>query len=118
MTLLSDNVIFYLTTKPTCHVIWKPAMHDHQKSFQHCPTAHIFGPCIHHVKFVAALQPQFYIFYDSLLALLQVQVFFYMTPALLFWFIVVSSVFHLFSFLDRSSPIPTMPTKFHHHLQA
>ena len=41
-----------------------------------------------------------------------------MTPALLFWFIVVSSGFHLFPFLDRSSPIPTMPTKFHPHLQA
>ena len=43
---------------------------------------------------------------------------FYVTPALPFWFIVVSSVFHLFYFLDGSSPIPTTPTKFHHHLQA
>ena len=43
---------------------------------------------------------------------------FYMTPALCFWFIVVSSVFHLFSFLDRSSLISTMPTKFNHCLQA
>ena len=40
------------------------------------------------------------------------------TPALPYWYIVVSSVFQLFSFLDRSSLIPTMPTKFHHHLQA
>ena len=31
---------------------------------------------------------------------------FYITPALLFWFIVVSSVFQLFFFLDRFSPIP------------
>ena len=29
------------------------------KHFQHCPTAHIFGPCIDHVKFIVALQPQF-----------------------------------------------------------
>ena len=43
---------------------------------------------------------------------------FYITPVLNFWFIVVSSVFQLFSSLDRFSPITSMPTKFHHHLQA
>ena len=43
---------------------------------------------------------------------------FYVTPALHFWFIVVSSVFQLFSSLDSFSAIPRMPTKFHHHLQA
>ena len=43
---------------------------------------------------------------------------FYMTPGLIFWFIVVSSVFHLFSFLDGSSLLAPMPTKFHHCLQA
>ena len=43
---------------------------------------------------------------------------FYITPASSFWFIVVSSVFQLFSSLDRFSPIPTMSTKFHYHLQA
>ena len=42
---------------------------------------------------------------------------FYVTPALIFWFIDVSSVFQLFSFLNRSSSNPPMPTKFHHHLQ-
>ena len=66
------------------------------KKFQHHPTAPIFGPCIHHVKFVVALQPQFYFFHASLLALRWIpdrQVSFYVTPALLFWFIVVSSVF-------------------------
>ena len=43
---------------------------------------------------------------------------FYITPPLNFSFIVVSSVFQLFSTLDRFSPIPTTPIKFHHHLQA
>ena len=43
---------------------------------------------------------------------------FYVTPALRFWFIVVFSVFHLFSSLDRFSPIPTKPTPFHQQLQA
>ena len=47
----------------------------------------------------------------------QIQVF-YITPRLRFWFIVVSSVLQLFSFQDRSSPIPPTPTKFHHHLSA
>ena len=41
---------------------------------------------------------------------------FYIAPALCFWFVVVSSVFQLFSFLDRFSLIPPTPTKFHHHL--
>ena len=71
-TLLSDCTIFYLTTKPMCHVIQKPTMHGHPKRIQHHPTAHIFVPCIHHVKFVVALKPQIYIFHDSLLALLQI----------------------------------------------
>ena len=43
---------------------------------------------------------------------------FYITPALCFWFIVVSSVFQLFSFLDRFSLIPPTLTKVHHHLNA
>ena len=43
---------------------------------------------------------------------------FYVTPALSFWFIVVSSVIQLFPFLDMLSPIPPIPTKFHHHLNA
>ena len=43
-----------------------------QNIFQHHPTPHIFGPCIHHGKFVVALQPQFHFFYASLLALLQI----------------------------------------------
>ena len=43
---------------------------------------------------------------------------FYVTPAFLSWFIVVSSIIQLFSFLNRSSLIPTMPTKFHQQLQA
>ena len=34
------------------------------------------------------------------------------------WFIVVSSVFQLISSVDRVSLIPTMPTKFHQHLQS
>ena len=41
-----------------------------QKHFLPHPTAHIFGPWIHHGKFVVALQPQFPFFYASLLALL------------------------------------------------
>ena len=99
-------------------------MHSHPKISHHHPTAHIFGPCIPHVIFVVALQPQFHFFYTSpLLSRLSfeyqtgMQVF-YVTPAILFWYIVVSSVFQLFSFLDRSSLTPTMPTKFYHHLQA
>ena len=43
---------------------------------------------------------------------------FYITPALQFWFIVVSCVFQLFSFLDRFPPISPTPTKFHHHSNA
>ena len=43
---------------------------------------------------------------------------FYVTPALVFWFVVVSSVFQLFSSLDRFSLIPTTSTNFRHHLQA
>ena len=43
---------------------------------------------------------------------------FYITPALCFWFIVLSSVFQLFSFLDRFSLIPLMFTKFHQKQQA
>ena len=66
--LLSNHAIIYLTTKPMCHIIWKPPMHGHSRIFQHHPIAHIFGPGIHHVKFIVALQPQFPIFYHSLLA--------------------------------------------------
>ena len=106
-----------------CHVIWKPPIHGHPIHFQRCPTAHIFGPCIHYVKFVVALQPQFHVFYDSCLALLWIPD----RPASLLCdssltllvyccFFCFSTLF--FSFLDRSSLIPTMPTKFHHHLQA
>ena len=43
---------------------------------------------------------------------------FYFTPALLFFYIVVSSVFQLLSSLDRFSPLPPMPTNFHQQLQA
>ena len=42
---------------------------------------------------------------------------FYVTPSLIFWFIVVSSVFPLFSSLDRFSLIPTT-SKFDQQLQA
>ena len=60
---------FYLTTKPTYHVIWKPPTHGHPKISAPSHCSH-FGPCIDHVNFVVALQPQFPIFHDSLLALL------------------------------------------------
>ena len=70
VTLLSDHAIFlphHKTYVPhhseACHT-WPP------KHFQHHPTAHIFGPSIHHVKFGVALQPQFPVFYNFLLALL------------------------------------------------
>ena len=43
---------------------------------------------------------------------------FYITPALMFWFIVVSSIFQLFSFLDRFSQFPPTPPKFHRLLLA
>ena len=41
---------------------------------------------------------------------------FYITPAFLFWLIIVSSVSHLSSFLDRFSVSPPPRTKFHHYL--
>ena len=77
-----------------------------------------FGPCIHYVKFVVILQPHSHIFSCLSFGYQTGMQVFYVTPALGFGFIVVSSVFHLLAFLDRSSPIPTMPTKFHHHFQA
>ena len=43
---------------------------------------------------------------------------FYIASALWFWFIVISSVFQLYSFLDRFSLIPPTPTKLHHPLNA
>ena len=42
---------------------------------------------------------------------------FYIAPALIFWIIVASSVFQLFSSLDRFSLIPTTPTEVHQELQ-
>ena len=62
MTLLSDHVIFlpHHKTYMPCHS--QAPMHSHPKIFQHCPTAHIFAPGTHHVKFVVALQPLFPVF--------------------------------------------------------
>ena len=114
MTLLSDFKTYMPCHAEASHP-WPP------KPFEapsHCPH---FGPCIHHVKFVVALQPQFHFFYTSLLALLWIPdrpVSLLCDSSLTLMVVVVSSVFQLFSFLDRSSLIPTMPTKFHHHLQA
>ena len=97
-----------------CNVIWKSLTHGHPNLLQHHPTAHILGPCIDHVKFATSSSCLLQFSLGSPLDTRQV---FYITPALLCWFIVVSSVLHLFSFLDRSSLIPTMPTKVHHHIQ-
>ena len=96
-------------------------MDGHLKVFHHWPTAHIFGPGIHHVKIVVALQPQFPIFYDSLLTLLHrpdSSVSLLHDSSLTCLVYCCFFCFLHFSFLDRSSPIPAMPTKFHHHLQA
>ena len=111
---------FSLPSKSMCHIIWKPTAHDHPKLVLPHPTAHSFGPCIHHVKFVVARQPQFHFFYVSLLALLWIpdqHVSLLCHSSFPFWFIVVSSVFQLFSSLDRVSLILTIPTKFHQQLQ-
>ena len=70
MKLLSNHVIFlphlktFMPHHPEASHVWPPTkFHPH-------PSAHLFGPCIHCGKFVAAfLQPQFYLFYASLLAL-------------------------------------------------
>ena len=68
--ILSNHTILHLTLRPSCSAIWKPTTHSHPKFFQQHPFAHIFGPCIHHSRFVAPLQHQFNIFYIPLLALL------------------------------------------------
>ena len=57
VTLLSNHVIFLSPSKSMIHVIQKPSMHSNPKTLQHCHTAHIFGPWIHHSKFVVDLQP-------------------------------------------------------------
>ena len=112
---------FYLTTKLTCHINWKPPMHSCPECFSTAPPPTFLAIAFTVLNLLLLCN---LIFTSSMILSwlsfgyqkgLQV---FYMTPALCFWFIVVSSVFHLFSFLDRSSLISTMPTKFHHCLQA
>ena len=70
-TLLSNHVTYLPYHKTYMPHHWKPPMHGQSRSFWHHPTAHIFGPGIHHVKFVVALQPQFPVFHDSLMAFLK-----------------------------------------------
>ena len=112
---------FYLTSKASCHIIQKPSTHGHPKLFQHCHSAHIFPLSLSMVNLLLLCNLNFTS--STLLSWLSfsyqtgMQVF-YVTPALVFWFVVVSSVFQLFSSLDRFSLIPTTSTNFRHHLQA
>ena len=119
--LLSDCVISHLTSKPSCPVIWKPTVHGHPKSFSTIPLLKFLALAFTVVNSLLLCNLNF----TSVTPLSCVSFgyqtdmqIFYVTPALSFWFIVVSSVIQLFPFLDMLSPIPPIPTKFHHHLNA
>ena len=112
---------FCLSSKSMCHVIQKPTMHSHPKLFQHCPTAHIFGPCIHHAWSICcclAISISLLLHFSigspldtrqGCKSSMSLQPYF--SGLLLF-------LLFFNSFLDRFSPIPQMPTKVHHHFQA
>ena len=94
-------------------------MHSHPHIIQHSLFAHIFVP-LHSLQLLCG---SFATLFSAILCLLLGSLWisdrhrvFYITPVLMFWFIVVSSIFQLFSFLDRFSQLPPTPTKFHHHL--
>ena len=119
--LLSNHAIFppHFKTFTLHHLeayhAWTP------KTFSAPSLCSHFGPFIHCGKFVllcnlssTSLTPLSWLSFRYQTGM---QVF-YITPALIFWFIVVSSVIQVFSFLDRFSLIPPTPTKFHHHLIA
>ena len=89
--------------------------------FQHHPFAHSFGPAFTMVNLLLIGNINFTS--STLLSWLSFgyqtgMQGFYINSTLNFWFIVDSSVFQLFSSLDKFSLIPTMPTKLHHHFQA